>query len=334
MGAAAWGQPISRDPYIGAIVLDAATGAVLFEDGADRPGYPASMLKLLNLFVVMDRVEKGYHRLDEMVGVTKEAEAMGGTQVWLDTRERFSLEDMIYAMIVASANDAAMALAIHVAGSRDGFVQMMNEKARELGMSPVSRFQSPHGLPPAKGMRPDITTPRDFAKLSKALLDRHPGVLEYTSTTDRMFRGDPRPFQLQTSNRLLRRLDNCDGLKTGYFKDAGFSIAATAHRDDRRVIVVVMGAKERKVRDDKVVELFNRYLPEATRKSSLAPPLPPPPPEPETAVDADADEDAADDGDATPRTGGGWKKALGWGVAILVVAAVAMGVRRRMLLAR
>ena len=106
---AAWGQSSAKDPYNGAIVIDASDGRVLFEDGADRPGYPASMLKLMDLFVILDRVQAGSLRLDETVPVTKEAYDMGGSQVWLDPRETFPVEELLYALMVQSANDAAMA---------------------------------------------------------------------------------------------------------------------------------------------------------------------------------------------------------------------------------
>ena len=113
---AAFAQSIARDPYNGAIVIDASDGRVLFEDGADRPGYPASMLKLMDLFVILDRVKAGQLRLDETVPVTKEAFDMGGSQVWLDPRESFPVEELLYALMIQSANDAAMALAQHVGG--------------------------------------------------------------------------------------------------------------------------------------------------------------------------------------------------------------------------
>ena len=111
---------------------------------------------------------------------------MGGSQVWLDPRESFPVEELVYALMVQSANDAAMALATHVAGSREGFVRLMNEKARELGLSPITQFQSPHGLPPGAGQRPDMTTPRDFAKLCQALLvrtTRKPACLRLMTTS-------------------------------------------------------------------------------------------------------------------------------------------------------
>jgi serine-type D-Ala-D-Ala carboxypeptidase (penicillin-binding protein 5/6) len=338
LAPAAWGQSIARDPYIGAIVLDAANGQVLFEDGADRPGYPASMLKLMDLFVVLDRVKDGTHRLDEMVGVTPEAAAMGGTQVWLDTRESFPLDDMLYALIVASANDVAEALAGHVGGSREGFVRLMNEKARALGLSPVTQFQSPHGLPPPKGQRPDITTARDFAKLCKALLDTHPEALRYTSTTDREFRPEPKLFMLHTRNRLLRTLSGCDGLKTGYIQMAGFSIAATAQRDGRRVIAVILGSADRQKRDAKAAELVNRYLPQASLPAAPTPapvvqrPAAAPAPVPIVEVEEGADDE---DTEAPAPARRGWGRTAGVVALVAFLAAiVAMAVQRRLLLTR
>ncbi len=332
------GQTISRNPYIGAIVIDAADGTVLFEDGADRPGYPASMLKLMGLFVVSDRIRDGVHRLDETVAVTREAAEMGGTQVYLDTRESFPLEDMLYAMIVASANDAAMALAIHVGGSREGFVELMNRKARDLGLSPITRFQSPHGLPP-KDRRPDMTTARDFAILCKALLDTHPDVLRYTSTTDREFRPEPKLFMMHTRNRLLRTLPGCDGLKTGFFRDAGYSIASTVQRNGARVIVVILGSEARQTRDDKVVELVNRYLPQAKRAVAVTPPPPVPRPSPPpvpapVGVEDDPEDDESMQEDQPKPSGKGVRIAVSLLIVGFGLAAVVMAVQRRLLVRR
>ena len=170
LALAAHAAPISKNPYIGAIAIDARTGAVLFEDNADSPAYPASMLKLMDMFLLLDRIQQGSLRPDDMVRVTKEAASMGGSQVWLDVRESFTVDDLMYALMIQSANDAAVALALHSAGTREAWVDQMNAKARELGLSRVTRFQSPHGLPPGKGQRPDITTPRDFAMLCQALI--------------------------------------------------------------------------------------------------------------------------------------------------------------------
>ncbi len=349
--ALAWLVPasrgaISRDPYIGAIAIDANTGQVLSEDNADRPGYPASMLKLMDLFVVLDQVAKGSVRLDDTVQVTKEAMSMGGSQVYLDPRERFTVDELLYALMVQSANDAAMALALHVAGTRDGFVRMMNDKAKELGLSPVTRFTSPHGLPPGAGQRPDITTPRDFAKLCRALLAAHPETLQYTSTTVKEFRPAPKQFVMRTHNHLLGNVPGCDGLKTGYFTEAGYSIAATAQRDGARVIAVVMGSVDRKVRDARATELLARGLLDASRVS--APPPPPavqaPPPAPARSGSAVVADDEAQGEDqpepaaeekAAPAGNGGWLKSLGLVLlGAFIAAVVGMAIQRRLLLGR
>ena len=334
---------ISRDPYLGAIVVDARDGRVLFEDSADRPGYPASMLKLMDLFIVLDRVQQGSIRLEDPVLITKEVAAIGGSQVYLDPREHFTVDELLYALMIQSANDAAMALALHVAGTRDGFVRMMNEKAKELGLSPVTQFQSPHGLPPGAGQRPDITTPRDFAKLCLALIRAHPETLKYTSATFRVFRQEPL-FEMRTHNRLLGAVPGCDGLKTGYFTDAGFSIAATAQRDGARVIAVVMGSVDRKVRDAKATELLGRYLLDASRT-----PAPPPAPAvqtppaasaaaaPSVAADDEAQgEDLPDpDADEPAEKSGGWLKSVGLVVlGAFLAAVVGMAIQRRLLLGR
>ncbi len=338
---AAWGAPISRDPYLGAIVLDANTGAVLFEDGADRPGYPASMLKLMDLFLILDRVKQGSVRLADPVMITKEVAAIGGSQVYLDPREQFTVEELVYALMIQSANDAALALALHVAGTREGFVRMMNDKAKELGLSPVTQFQSPHGLPPGAGQRPDITTPRDFAKLCLALIRAHPETLKYTSETFRVFRQNPL-FEMRTHNRLLGSVPGCDGLKTGYFTDAGFSIAATAQRDGARVIVVVMGSVDRKVRDAKATELLARWLLDASR-------TPPPPPAPVVVAPVAAPEaalvddpaqgedlpDVAGEDESEGEKGGGWLKSVGLVLlGAFLTAVVGMAIQRRLLLSR
>ena len=335
------GAPISRDPYLGAIVLDANTGAVLFEDGADRPGYPASMLKLMDLFLILDRVKQGSVRLEDPVMITKEVAAIGGSQVYLDPRERFTVDELLYALMIQSANDAAMALAIHVGGTREGFVRMMNDKAKELGLSPVTQFQSPHGLPPGAGQRPDITTPRDFAKLCLALIRAHPETLKYTSETFRVFRQNPL-FEMRTHNRLLGNVPGCDGLKTGYFTDAGFSIAATAQRDGARVIVVVMGSVDRKVRDAKATELLARGLLDASR--TPPPPAPVASPVPEAAPEAALVDDPAQGEDLPDvaveeepegEKGGGWLKSVGLVLlGAFLAAVVGMAIQRRLLLSR
>ena len=247
-------QNIAADPYASALVMNADTGEILFAENADKPVYPASALKLMVLLIILERIEQGTMQLDDMVQVTREAARMGGSQVYLDPKEQFSIEELLYALMVQSANDAAVNLATHVAGSKDGFVTLMNQKAEELGMK-NTRFYSVHGLPPAEGQEVDITTARDFAILCRELA-RHPDVFKYTGTKVRDFRAGE--FIMRNHNHLLDQVDGCDGFKTGYFKAAGFSIAATAKQGGVRIIALVMGSKDRKVRDAKASELLAR----------------------------------------------------------------------------
>lgn len=243
---------IAKDPYISALLLDADTGKVLFADHPDAMVYPASVLKLMNLMVILDQIKKGAVKLDDMVQVTREAARTGGSQVYLDPREQFTVDDLLYALMVQSANDAAVALATHVAGSKEGFVALMNQKAQELGMK-NTHFYSVHGLPPGEGQKPDETTASDLAILCRELA-KMPEALKYTSTKERGFRDDK--FIMRNHNHLLGVVDGCDGFKTGYFEAAGFSIAATAKRGGVRIIAIVMGSKNRKVRDHKAEELL------------------------------------------------------------------------------
>jgi D-alanyl-D-alanine carboxypeptidase (penicillin-binding protein 5/6) len=258
---------MSRSPYAGAIVVDAATGKVLFEDGADGRGYPASITKLMVLLVILDAVEAHRLALDEPVTVTAEASRIGGSQVYLKDNEVFPVDELLYALIVQSANDAATALAIHYAGGKEAFVELMNRRAQEIGMRDTI-FRSVHGLPPGRGQLPDISTPRDIAKLCRELMKK-PGALKYTSTRQRPFRADAaKPFIMRNHNRLLARIEGCDGLKTGYFRAAGFSIAATASGNGQRAIAVVLGASNGKVRDAKAKEMLTKGLMELVMKAS------------------------------------------------------------------
>ena len=279
--AAAPAQPqkpkgcVSKTPYIGALIMDADTGAVLFEDKADAPGYPASTLKLMTLLVIQEKIDAGQVKLSDMVKVSVESCKTGGSQVYLDPKESFTVEELLYAMMIQSANDAAVALAEHVGGSKEGFIELMNAKAQQLGMA-NTRYASVHGLPPSAGQKHDVSSARDMATLSRELC-KHPAVFAYTSATYRQFRANtPKPFDMRTHNPFLKEgVDGCDGFKTGYTATAGWSIVVTAKRNGRRVIVTVLGSDERKMRDAKARELLNKafaLLPAAAPAPVVAPP--------------------------------------------------------------
>lgn len=258
---------IARNPYIGSVAVDAASGRVLLEENADAVVYPASCVKLMSLLITLDGVSQQRIRLADAVQITAESARIGGSQVFLKEHEAFTVEELIYALTVKSANDAAAALAIHVAGSQPAFVALMNRKAQELGLT-RTRFFSCHGLPPTPPRTPDqvdVSTPRDLAVLARALVLEHPEALRYTATVKRTFRNGT--FEMVNHDKLLGNVPGVDGLKTGWFPAAGYSIVASARRDGRRVIVVIAGSVDRLVRDAAATEQLARGF--AT--------LPPPP---------------------------------------------------------
>jgi D-alanyl-D-alanine carboxypeptidase len=252
----------TRPPYVGAIVADGETGQVLFEDKADVVSPPASMTKLMTFAVLHDKLADGALTLETPVTITAEDSRIGGTQVWLKQGETFPLEELIYAMMIQSGNDTAHALARAAAGSPAAFVDLMNAKARALGLAHTT-FRTPHGLPPANRRIADgdLTTPRDYAVLSRYLL-RETNVTKYTAVRHRRFgegrRAADRVIAMTNHNHLLGKVAGVDGLKTGFTNGAGYCLAATAERGGRRVIVVVMGSPDSKTRDLKVIELLER----------------------------------------------------------------------------
>ncbi len=252
---------ISRDPYIGAIVVDSATGRVILDDEADAKGYPASVIKLMDLLLVLEKARQGTIKLTDKVKVTAESVNIGGSQAYLKKDESFTVDDLLYALMVKSANDAAVALAIHVAGSKESFVQLMNGKAQELGMT-STRFVSVNGLPPRRGQTPDVSTARDLTLLARAVL-KYPDTLRYTSAKSCTFRNGS--FAMSNHNHLLGVVEGCDGLKTGYFSNAGFSIVATAQRNNSRIIAVVLGSRHRRTRDLKARGLLAQGFQELPR---------------------------------------------------------------------
>ncbi len=251
---------VARNPYLGAIVVEATTGRVLFEDGADASGYPASVLKLMDLLVILEKIERRELSFHDAVTVSAKAARTGGSQVWLAEKEVFTVDELLYALMVQSANDAAVALAEKVAGSTEAFVHLMNQRAQALGMTHTV-FHSVHGLPPSAGQPPDVTTPRDFVKLCREVL-RHRDTLRYTGTRVRSFREKVpgKTVVMRNHNHLLGKVEGCDGLKTGYIAAAGYSIAVTAARDGHRVITVVFDCVNREVRDAKAADLTRRAL--------------------------------------------------------------------------
>ncbi|MBA4136871.1 MAG: D-alanyl-D-alanine carboxypeptidase [Opitutus sp.] len=264
--AAAFAQK-STGSFTGAVAIDAATGQVLAEESADTQNPPASMTKLMTFAVLHDALAAGTLTLQTPVQIDVADSRMGGTQVFLDPRETFTVEELLYAMMIQSANDAAHALARAAAGSVPAFVERMNAKAHALGMN-ATTFRTPHGLPPPsrRVSEGDLSTSRDFALLCRHLI-RQTDVLKYTAIRERPF-GPARTqglLQMRNHNNLLGKVAGVDGLKTGYTAAAGYCLSATAERNGRRVIAVVMGAlgpgrtvDKGRFRDLKAIEFLDR----------------------------------------------------------------------------
>ena len=243
-----------EEPYKSYIVMEAITGKVIEGDNIHLKRPPASVVKLMVALVVMEKVAKGEVKLTDQVAVTREASKIGGSQVYLKEGETFSLEELMKATLIASGNDAAYALAEHTAGSKDEFVKLMNEKAKALNMTD-SEFHSVHGLPPSKGQEPDLSSSSDLAILGRELL-KYPKLIEWTSIKSEPFRDGK--FIMNNHNKLLTRMGGVDGLKTGFYRESGFNIVATAQKNGLRFIVVVLGSPKAKTRDDIAVEKFKK----------------------------------------------------------------------------
>jgi serine-type D-Ala-D-Ala carboxypeptidase (penicillin-binding protein 5/6) len=228
--------------YKSVVLMDYDSGRVLSEENAHEQFIPASMVKMMVLLLTMEKVEAGAISLSDEVTTSAWAAYMGGQQVYLAEGETFTLQAMLDAMVIASANDAAVAVAEFIAGDVPTCVALMNERAQQLGMI-NTLFYNVHGLPAGKGQIDDLTTAYDMALLGRALIDAYPQVLDWTSTPSAPFRdGDSAMTLVNTNRDLLRRVTGVDGLKTGYHRRAGFNVCVTAERDGQRLIAVVMGS--------------------------------------------------------------------------------------------
>jgi D-alanyl-D-alanine carboxypeptidase (penicillin-binding protein 5/6) len=226
------------DAYVSACVMEPVSGRVIFQKDMHKPWPPASMTKMMLMLLVAEKLHDGSLKLTDQVSTSALASKMGGSQVYLKEGETFSLDDMMKAIAVHSANDASLAVAEYVAGSGEAFVVMMNKRAQELGMKDT-QYRSPHGLPPAPGQQPDITSAYDSALLARELI-KYPDVLRWSSIDTCGFRNNT--FELRNTNHLIRTYKGCDGLKTGFYYAAGFNVTATAKRQNLRLIAVVMGS--------------------------------------------------------------------------------------------
>jgi len=235
------------------ILVEPSSGKIISEVNSDKALPPASMVKTMTAYVTYKQIKQGFLNWDDIITTSAFASKVGGSQVYLSEKEQFTVKQLIHALMIQSANDAAVAIAEHIGGSQDGFVELMNAEAKRLGMND-SEFHSAHGLPPAQGQLPDLISPRDMAKLARALITEFPEVLEVTSTLEEGFRDGK--FIMRTHNHLLKNFPGCDGLKTGYYGKAGFCVTATAVRNNIRMLAVVMGCRTSKERDAEAAKLL------------------------------------------------------------------------------
>jgi D-alanyl-D-alanine carboxypeptidase (penicillin-binding protein 5/6) len=242
-----------------AIVIDASTGLTLVANKETVRRQPASMLKMMTELIVLEHIAENDLKLDEKVRVSAKASNMGGSQVYLKHNEVFTVEELLQALAIHSANDAAVALAEHLAGSTDAFIDLMNMRAKNMGMSDTE-FHTVHGLPPGWRQKPDLTTARDMAILARELV-KHDQALEWAATKTAPFRDGE--FTLYNPNKLVGNYRGLDGLKTGYTGPAGFCVTATAKQKNQRLISVVMGCSSDKARATETTRLltygFNMY---------------------------------------------------------------------------
>lgn len=229
------------------LLMELNSGQVLYEQDADTARRPASVTKLMTILLAFDSIKSGKLALTDMVTVSEHAASMGGSQVYLETGETQTFEDMLKCMIISSANDAAVAVGEAIAGSEEGFVAMMNEKAKELGMT-NTHFENACGLE-AEG---HMMSARDIAILSRQLLAEHPEVTKYTTIwmdtiIHKTAKGESE-FGLANTNKFLKKYEGANGLKTGYTSVAGFSMSATATRNGTTLIAVVMGSETKDIR--------------------------------------------------------------------------------------
>lgn len=228
-------------PYSEACVLEPTTGTVIFEANDRAPWPTASLAKMMLMLIVAEKINDGSLKLTDQITTSRKAAEMGGSQVYLKEGEVFSLDDMMKAVVVHSANDASVAVAEYIAGSTDSFVVMMNQQAAALGMKDT-HYYSVHGLPPVKGQQADVASAYDQAILARALL-KYPDVTRWSSIDTAPFRAGT--FILRNTNHMVRTFPGCDGLKTGFYDKAGFNVVATAKRGDLRLIAVVLGSQHK-----------------------------------------------------------------------------------------
>ena len=223
-----------------ALLMDVATGTVIYESNSHQPLAPASVTKVMTMLLIMEAIDSGKISWDDQVTTSEAAAAKGGSQIFLKVGETMSVSEMVKSIAVSSANDCACAMAEHIAGSESAFAQLMNDRARELGMNDT-HFVNCTGLDDEDNAKDHKTSAHDIALMSRELLKSHPDIKKYTTIwMDTVRNGQ---FGLSNTNKLVRFYQGATGLKTGFTSGAGYCLSASAERDGMELIAVVMGCE-------------------------------------------------------------------------------------------
>lgn len=242
-----------------AIMIEATTGEILFNKNENEKLAPASMTKMMSMLLIMEEIEKGILKWDEIITASTNASSMGGSQIFLEAGEKMTVQELVKGIAIASGNDATVAMAERISGSEEGFVKRMNERAKELGLKNTN-FVTSTGLDADN----HYSSAYDMALIARELV-KHEKILEFTGTYEDYLRKDSSsPFWLVNTNRLVRFYSGVDGLKTGFTSSAGYCLTATAKRDGMRLITVVMNEPDTNKRSADTTKMldygFNVYM--------------------------------------------------------------------------
>ena len=242
-----------------AIMIEASTGEILFQKNKEERLAPASMTKMMSMLLIMEELEKGNLKWDEMITASERASSMGGSQIFLKAGEKMTVTDMLKGIAIASGNDATVAMAERISGSEESFVKKMNARAKELGLKNTNFVN-------ATGLTADnhYSSANDMSLIAKELV-KHEKILEFTGTYEDYLRKDTKsPFWLVNTNRLVRFYSGVDGLKTGFTDEAGYCLTSTAKKDNMRLITVVMNEPDISKRSADTSRMldygFNMYM--------------------------------------------------------------------------
>ena len=232
------------------ILMEISTGRVIYENNAEEKAYPASVTKIMTLLLIMEAIDSGKISYDDKVVCSENASKMGGSQIWFQPGEELTIDEALKCICVVSANDVCVAMAEHIGGNEENFVKMMNDKAKELGMSGTN-FVNCHGIDDPN----HYTTAKDIGLMSCELMKNHPDITKYTTIWMDSIRSGT--FGLSNTNKLIRYYDGATGLKTGYTSTAMYNLSATAKKNDMDLVAVILTAPSSDIRNEEAKQLLN-----------------------------------------------------------------------------